>query len=437
MRGINRGLMALIVFGVLLIGTLMTISTAIASSESSETATLDVEALGYNGYFVNPVSGATVQGDVTIDFYCDYNGGALFWGAYFGIFKDGTLIVGPQWMTAAGGNHYTYVWHTDDFAEGSGYEIEVDAYGSFWSIFFGPAIYLCEDITIQRGPDTEAPVVSISYPADGAIVGGVVSVNVAATDNVGVAGKAISIDGSAYTTDLTWDTTGLPDGSTHTITAEAWDDAGNYGYSDTITVTVNNTIPPPPPGEKIAVFFWATDAGAQWVIDKYIGILQNEGYTKFFDFKDSYNPESDADSVDAYEDEYDTIFVYVFGHGNNNGQHSYTAFRPSASIVYSNEFRTWMDRWEAPRKGIFTESCHSGDWADDFAASPYIAMSTSDETHLSYAVGPLPNEGKGSKYFFEHIQDGFNAVDSWNYMQPYISSQYPKIQDFSDYVWFV
>ncbi|MFX0094431.1 MAG: hypothetical protein ACFFBD_22025, partial [Candidatus Hodarchaeota archaeon] len=94
------------------------------------------------------------------------------------------------------------------------------------------------------------------------------------------------------------------------------------------------------------------------------------------------------------------------------------------------------DNWEAPRKCIFTESCHSGDWADDFRASPYLAMSTSDETHLSYAVGTLPNEGKMSKYFFERVDAGYNAVDSWYFARNYVTTQYPKIADYSTYVWF-
>jgi hypothetical protein len=93
--------------------------------------------------------------------------------------------------------------------------------------------------------DTTAPTVSITSPANGATVSGSVTVQVSASDNVGVSGKAISIDGGSYTTTLTWATTSVADGS-HTIVARAWDAAGNYGYSSTITVTVKNTVTPPP-----------------------------------------------------------------------------------------------------------------------------------------------------------------------------------------------
>jgi len=91
--------------------------------------------------------------------------------------------------------------------------------------------------------DTVAPTVSIASPNNGATVSGSVTVSVSASDNVGVVGRAISIDGGSYTTSLTWDTTAATDGS-HTIRARAWDAAGNYGYSTTITVTVDNYVPP-------------------------------------------------------------------------------------------------------------------------------------------------------------------------------------------------
>ena len=79
--------------------------------------------------------------------------------------------------------------------------------------------------------------------------------------------------------------------------------------------------------EKIAVFFWATDAGLETVIDDYIDILELEGYEKFFKFEDSTNVESDCQTVDNFEYEDDTIFVYIIGHGNYNNSHSYTYFK--------------------------------------------------------------------------------------------------------------
>ncbi|MFX0094395.1 MAG: hypothetical protein ACFFBD_21845 [Candidatus Hodarchaeota archaeon] len=104
--------------------------------------------------------------------------------------------------------------------------------------------------------------------------------------------------------------------------------------------------------------------------------------------------------------------------------------------MYSNQFRGWLDRWESPRKCLFVESCHSDDWSDDFGASPYLAMSTSDETHVSYVLGTLPGEGKMSYYFFRHVEDGYNPGDSFYYARGYVTNQYPKIADYISYEWF-
>ncbi len=289
------------------------------------------------------------------------------------------------------------------------------------------------------GPDTTPPIISITSPSNGATVTTAdVAVSWSGSDaDSGIDYYEVRIDSGSWInkgTGTSHTFTGLSDGS-HTAEVRAVDKASNSN-TDTVTFTVDTTAPA---GEKIAVFFWATDAGTQTVTNKYIDYLQDEGYTKFFDFKDSTNVQSDCQSIDDYEDSDDTIFVYIIGHGNNNGAHSYTAFQPSGSYVYSNTFRGYMDTWEATRKCILVESCHSGDWADDFAASPYLAMSTSDETHNSYAYATLPGEGKFSYYFFQHVHNGYNAVDSFYYAKGYVSSpvQNPKIRDYSSYVWFV
>ncbi|MFX0062774.1 MAG: C13 family peptidase [Candidatus Hermodarchaeota archaeon] len=218
-------------------------------------------------------------------------------------------------------------------------------------------------------------------------------------------------------------------------------------YCDDLTIDNEGGTPPPEPppepppgeGEKIAVFFSASDAytPASYFTGTLTNILRDEGYTKFFYFRDSTSPQSNMATVDAYEGSEDTVFIYILGHGNNNGQHSYTAFRPGGSIVYSNQFRSWYDALEAERKCLFVESCHSGDWADDFRASPYLAMSTSDETHLSY-VGTYGGVqvGHGTYRFFYAVDNGYTGVNAWNYMRNYIASQYPKIADYSSYTWF-
>lgn len=96
-------------------------------------------------------------------------------------------------------------------------------------------------------PDTTAPTASISSPAAGSTVSGAVTVNVAATDDVGVTKVELYVDGVLVATDSVgpfsffWDTTKLVDGS-HNLLAVAYDQAGNVGQSATVTVTTSNPV---------------------------------------------------------------------------------------------------------------------------------------------------------------------------------------------------
>ncbi len=104
--------------------------------------------------------------------------------------------------------------------------------------------------------DTAPPTVSLSAPAGGATVGGAtVTVSANASDNIGVAGVQFLLDGtnlgSEDTTNpysVTWNTTAATNGS-HTLSARARDAAGNQTTATNVSVTVSNTITPPPTGE--------------------------------------------------------------------------------------------------------------------------------------------------------------------------------------------
>ncbi len=95
-----------------------------------------------------------------------------------------------------------------------------------------------------RASDTQAPAVSITAPASGATVSGTATVLVSATDNVGVTGVSLYVDGSLVSTDSTapysfsWNTTSAGNGA-HTLEATAVDAAGNSA-SHSVSVTVNN-----------------------------------------------------------------------------------------------------------------------------------------------------------------------------------------------------
>jgi chitodextrinase len=99
-------------------------------------------------------------------------------------------------------------------------------------------------------PDTKAPTVSLTSQTPGATVSGQVTLSASAQDDVGVTKVDFLVDGEVlasvsqapYTTN--WDTTILPAGSTHTLSAKAHDAAGNIGSSASVSVRVGDTTPP-------------------------------------------------------------------------------------------------------------------------------------------------------------------------------------------------
>jgi glucose/arabinose dehydrogenase len=95
--------------------------------------------------------------------------------------------------------------------------------------------------------DSTPPTASITSPADNAQVSGIVSVTAGASDNVGVTGVQVYVDGVSTGQEdpdppygLAWDTRTVPNG-VHTLRARARDAAGNGTFSSPVTVNVANT----------------------------------------------------------------------------------------------------------------------------------------------------------------------------------------------------
>jgi hypothetical protein len=107
-------------------------------------------------------------------------------------------------------------------------------------------------VATSAGVDTTAPTVSITSPAGGADVSGVVAVSVDASDDRAVASVDLSVDGASLGSDTSapytfmWDTTGTTEGP-HSLEATATDAALNVGTSSPVSV---NVVAPPPPGSS-------------------------------------------------------------------------------------------------------------------------------------------------------------------------------------------
>ena len=97
------------------------------------------------------------------------------------------------------------------------------------------------------GSGGDGPLVSITAPANGAQVGGTITVTADAESEVGVAGVQFYLDGSVLGPEDTvtpygadWDSRGATNGA-HTLTARARDTAGNVTVSQPVSVNVINS----------------------------------------------------------------------------------------------------------------------------------------------------------------------------------------------------
>ena len=124
----------------------------------------------------------------------------------------------------------------------------VDLGTSGWDQFYGwGRIDAFAAVTKARQTgvsDTQAPTVAITSPVSGTVQG-LVPVDVAATDNVGVTRVELWVNGVMYASDattpfgFTWDTTTYANG-VYTLQAVAYDAAGNQASSAPISLTVAN-----------------------------------------------------------------------------------------------------------------------------------------------------------------------------------------------------
>ncbi|RMG33884.1 MAG: hypothetical protein D6732_11180 [Methanobacteriota archaeon] len=168
--------------------------------------------------------------------------------------------------------------------------------------------------------DITAPVVSIDSPTS-SVVAGQVQVTCSATDNVGVTGYSIKIDGVERTqsSSYLWDTT-LESSGLHTITCDAFDAAGNVGTTSK-DVTVDNS----PVSDLIKVYFTDPLAAVPTMENLYPGNI-SDGLVSLLD---SANVSVDAalyhlswqPAIDALINAHlRGVQVRVAAHGDNIGE---------------------------------------------------------------------------------------------------------------------
>jgi len=176
---------------------------------------------------ISPTAGTSVSGTVQVTGTATDNVGVVS----VQLWIDGTLNSTCTSLT------FSCSWNTAAEAAGT-HTIKVEATDTAGNV--GSA---SETVTVTAvaPPDTTPPTVKITSPTNGATVSGTVQIAVSATDNVGVTQVAIYIDNVLEVTDTvapytySWNMKKASAG-THTITARAFDKAGNTA-SASVSVT--------------------------------------------------------------------------------------------------------------------------------------------------------------------------------------------------------
>ena len=188
-------------------------------------SSVSVDSISPTISIVSPIGGATVSGTVQIQGSATDN---------IGVTRV-ELWIDNQLDSVCSSVTYSCSWNSGSVSAGS-HLIKVKAYDAA-----GNTGSASESLTVAApaGSDTQKPSVQIVNPAAGSALTGTINITAIASDNVGIAQLSIYVDdvlkssSTSSSATYSWNTKKGGAGW-HTITAKAWDPAGN-----TSTTTIN------------------------------------------------------------------------------------------------------------------------------------------------------------------------------------------------------
>ena len=136
---------------------------------------------------------------------------------------------------------YSYSWNTTAVSNGT-YTVSAKAYDAAGNVGQSSTVTVAVNNVVA---DTIAPTVALNAPANNATLSGTATLTATASDNVGVTRVEFYVNGVLQASDTaapysyTWNTAAVTNG-TYTLSAKAYDAAGNVGQSPSLTVTVSN-----------------------------------------------------------------------------------------------------------------------------------------------------------------------------------------------------
>jgi len=176
----------------------------------------------------SPANGATVSGTVAVQVTASDNKGVTSVSLFINGAPAGTVTTAP----------YSFNWDSKQVSNGT---VVLEARASDAA---GNTSSHQVSVSVNNvAPDTTAPTVQITSPANGATVSGTVAVQVTASDNKGVTSVSLYVDGSLAGTvtkapySFSWEAKKTSNGN-HVLEARASDAAGNTS-SHQVSVTVD------------------------------------------------------------------------------------------------------------------------------------------------------------------------------------------------------
>jgi uncharacterized protein YfiM (DUF2279 family) len=134
--------------------------------------------------FLSPAAGSTIGGTIQVAGTATDN---------LGVASIALAVDGGAWVSASGTSTWSWSWNTAAVAGGT-HTLTARATDAA-----GNTATSSRTLTVSNAvADITAPTLSIGSPAAGSTVGGTVSVNGSGSDNVGVTAVSVSVDGGAW-----------------------------------------------------------------------------------------------------------------------------------------------------------------------------------------------------------------------------------------------
>lgn len=205
-----------------------------------------VDAVAPSVSMTAPNTGSTLQGSVTLNADANDNIAVTKVDFYVGSTRILSDVSAP----------YSAVWDTT-LGSNSSFLLKAIAYDAAGNATTSESITVTVANTVAPTSDTARPVVSMTRPATGATLTGIVTVSADARDNIGITRVDFYQNSVRFDKDTTnpysveWNTTLMTDGS-YSLYAVAYDAAGNQQRSNTVSVVIHNPIPDPTGGGGVS-----------------------------------------------------------------------------------------------------------------------------------------------------------------------------------------